>query len=76
MALAKRLRQDDNLRIISLGEEHQISSASVILRTACERGSWVVIKNCHLTPQWPSEVVDIFHVSKFSGTAREYQIFL
>ena len=63
VALAKRLRQDDNVRIISLVEEHQASAASVILRTACQRGSWVVIKNCHLTTQWPADVLDIFHVS-------------
>ena len=63
LALARRLKQDDNLRIISLGEKHQASAASSTLRTACRRGSWVVIKNCHLAPQWPSDVVDIFHVS-------------
>ena len=63
LALAKRLKQEDHLRIISLAEKHQATAASSVLRTACQRGSWVVIKNCHLTPQWPSDVVDIFHVS-------------
>ena len=63
IALAQRLKQDDNLRVISLGEEQQLAAASNTLRTACQRGSWVVIKNCHLTPHWPSEVVEMFHVS-------------
>lgn len=64
IALAKRLQKDDNLRVISLAETHQASAASDILRTACQRGSWVIIVNCHLTSMWPPEMIDIFHVSE------------
>ena len=63
LALARRLKQDDNLRIINVCEEQFASTASIILRTACQRGSWVIIKNCHLASQWPTNVIDIFHVS-------------
>lgn len=68
VALATRLGKDDNLRIISLVEDRQATAAAAILRIACQRGWWVVIKNCHLILHWPADILDIFHVSSTERT--------
>lgn len=63
LALARRLKHDANLRIVDVCHENQLSEAHKILRNACQRGTWVIIKNCHFASHWSPEIMDIFYVS-------------
>jgi dynein heavy chain len=72
---AEEMRFSKKLSSISLGQ-NQGSRAETLIKEACERGMWVLLQNCHLSPSWMpalDKIVDAFSPDKVH---REFRLWL
>ena len=41
-----------NVVTISLGNQAQLDAATKALKSSSERGTWLILQNCHLVENW------------------------
>jgi dynein heavy chain len=65
LTLAKQMKYDDRLHVISLGQGQGIK-AQRLIEMACKSGDWVLLQNCHLAKSWMPQLEK--EVDKLSDT--------
>lgn len=64
------------LASVAMGSEEGFGTALKILATASKRGTWVMLKNCHLCIEWLEEALVKKLHSLGPGTHKDFRIFL
>eukprot|EP01028_Stygiella_incarcerata_P008770 TRINITY_DN39309_c0_g2_i1.p1 TRINITY_DN39309_c0_g2~~TRINITY_DN39309_c0_g2_i1.p1 ORF type:complete len:4682 (+),score=1220.36 TRINITY_DN39309_c0_g2_i1:150-14195(+) len=70
-------RRSKSLTSIAMGTAESFQQADKTLTTAARRGTWVLVKNVHLTPSWLESLEKRLHVFELEGTFHpNFRLFL
>ena len=73
-AMAKS--ESKQLTSVAMGSAEGFKTAENIIASASKRGTWVMIKNCHLCTDWLEETLVKILQSLSVGTHREFRMFI
>ena len=73
-AMARELKKE--LASLAMGSEEGYDSAEVLVTAAAKRGTWVMLKNCHLCTDWLRAVFVKKLQSLGQNTHRDFRLFI
>ena len=73
-AMARQEKKD--LTAVAMGSVEGFSTAEKLVTAASKRGTWVMLKNCHLCTEWLQDVLVKKLQSLGTGTHSDFRIFL